>query len=60
MPLISDYYCNKCGKVFEYLKYYGETGFPEHPECSYCKSTDTKRKLSCNPVIPDYMKSINN
>jgi len=57
MPILEDYICNNCNKVFEFKKYYGED-FPENPECSICGGTNTKRKMTLgNIVIPDYMKS---
>ena len=58
MPMLEDYYCNTCQLTFEYKKFYGEE-FPKNPECPKCKGTGTRRKMTINIVIPDYMKSVN-
>lgn len=60
MPLISDYYCNTCNKVFEYEKFYGEENFPQNPTCPMCKESNTRRKYHFSKMIPDHMKAINN
>ena len=57
MPILEDYVCLSCNKVFEYKKFYGED-FPENPKCPLCGKTKTKRKMTLgNVVIPDYMRS---
>ena len=57
--MLSDYFCEKCKKVFEYKKPYGEEKFPDHPQCPACNTRKTRRKLTFNSVVPDNCKSIN-
>ena len=57
--MLSDYYCEKCKKVFEYKKAYGEERFPEHPQCPACSTRKTRRKLTFNAIVPDDFKSVN-
>jgi len=57
--MYDEYFCNDCNKMFLYKKPYGED-FPEHPKCSTCRQTNTKRNiLNKKFVVPDDFKSVN-
>ena len=42
----SDYYCNKCNRIFEITVINHLDSFPVNPMCSICGSVNTRRKYS--------------